>query len=96
MYRAPVEEIAFTLKYVAGLKPALAAGSFGELGEDLVDAILAEAGRFATEEVAPLYKIGDELGAVLSGAAVTMPPGWKALYRRWIDGGWNALSAPEE
>ncbi|MCF6117930.1 acyl-CoA dehydrogenase [Mesorhizobium muleiense] len=96
MYRAPVEEIAFTLKHVAGLKPALDAGTFGDLGEDLVDAILAEAGRFASEEVAPLYKIGDEQGAVLSGAAVTMPPGWKELYRRWIGGGWNALSAPEE
>ncbi|TIL96191.1 MAG: acyl-CoA dehydrogenase [Mesorhizobium sp.] len=96
MYRAPVEEIAFTLKHVAGLKPALDAGTFGDLGEDLVDAILAEAGRFAGEEVAPLYKVGDEQGAVLSGAAVTMPLGWKELYRRWIDGGWNALSAPEE
>jgi alkylation response protein AidB-like acyl-CoA dehydrogenase len=96
MYRAPVEEIAFTLKHVAGLKPALDAGTFGDLGEDLVDAILAEAGRFASEEVAPLYEIGDEQGAVLSGAAVTTPPGWKELYRRWIDGGWNALSAPEE
>lgn len=95
MYRAPVEEIAFTLKHVAGLKPALDAGIFGELGEDLVDAILAEAGRFASEEVAPLYKIGDQQGAVLDGAAVTTPPGWKELYRRWIGGGWNALSAPE-
>ncbi|TJX03832.1 MAG: acyl-CoA dehydrogenase, partial [Mesorhizobium sp.] len=96
MYRAPIEDIAFTLKHVAGLRPALDAGTFGDVGEDLVDAILAEAGRFASEEVAPLYKIGDEQGAVLSGAAVTMPPGWKELYRRWIDGGWNALSAPEE
>ncbi|MBZ9662083.1 acyl-CoA dehydrogenase family protein [Mesorhizobium sp. ESP-6-4] len=96
MYRAPVEDIAFTLKQVAGLKPALDAGIFGDLGEDLVDAILAEAGRFASEEVAPLYKIGDEQGAVLKDAAVTTPPGWKELYRRWIEGGWNALSGPEE
>ncbi len=96
MYRAPVADIAFTLKHVAGLKPALDAGAFGELGEDLVDAVLEEAGRFATEEVAPLYKIGDETGAVLKDAAVTMPAGWKGLYRRWIDGGWNGLSAPEE
>ncbi|TPN83309.1 acyl-CoA dehydrogenase [Mesorhizobium sp. CU2] len=96
MYRAPVEDIAFTLKHVAGLKPALDSGAFGDLGEDLVDAILAEAGRFATEEVAPLQKIGDERGAVLKDAAVTMPPGWKELYRRWIEGGWNALSGPEE
>lgn len=96
MYRAPVEDIAFTLKHVAGLKPALDAGTFGDLGEDIVDAILAEAGRFASEEVAPLYKVGDEHGAVLKDAAVTTPPGWKELYRRWIEGGWNALSGPEE
>ena len=96
MYRAPVAEIAFTLKHVAGLKPALDAGAFGELGEDLVDAVLEEAGRFATDEVAPLYKVGDETGAILKDAAVTMPAGWKDVYRRWIEGGWNGLSAPEE
>ncbi|MGX9146227.1 acyl-CoA dehydrogenase family protein [Mesorhizobium sp. 128a] len=96
MYKAPVEDISFTLKHVAGLKTALDSGAFGDLGEALVDAILAEAGRFASEEVAPLYKIGDEHGAVLKDAAVTTPPGWKALYRSWIDGGWNALSGPEE
>lgn len=96
MYKAPVDDISFTLKHVAGLKPALDSGAFGDLGEDLVDAILAEAGRFASEEVAPLYRIGDQHGAVLKDAAVTTPPGWKALYRSWIDGGWNALSGPEE
>ncbi|WP_245465222.1 acyl-CoA dehydrogenase N-terminal domain-containing protein, partial [Mesorhizobium sp. M7A.F.Ca.CA.004.05.2.1] len=34
MYRAPVEDIAFTLKHVAGMKSALDAGTFGDLGED--------------------------------------------------------------
>ncbi|KQZ12829.1 acyl-CoA dehydrogenase [Mesorhizobium sp. Root554] len=96
MYRAPVGEIAFTLKHVAGLKPALDKGAFGELGEDVVDAVLEEAGRFATDEIAPLYKVGDEIGAQLKDGAVTTPPGWKALYRRWMDGGWNSLSAQEE
>ena len=96
MYRAPVDEIAFTLKHVAGLEGGARHRLFGDLSEDLVDAILAEAGRFATEEVAPLYKAGDEQGAVLKDAAVTTPPGWKELYRRWIEGGWNALSGPEE
>ncbi len=53
MYKAPVDEIAFTLKHVAGMADALQSGALGDLGEDLVDAILSEAGRFATEEVAP-------------------------------------------
>ena len=94
MYRAPVDEIAFTLKHVAGLKSALEDGKLGDLSEDLVDAILTEAGKFATDEIAPLYKVGDEEGAVWKDRAVTTPAGWRELYRRWIDGGWNALTGP--
>jgi acyl-CoA dehydrogenase len=96
MYRAPVDEIAHTLKHIAGLGAALDAGRLGDLSEDLVDAILGEAGRFATDEVTPLRKIGDEHGAVLKDGAVTTPPGWKDLYRRWTEGGWNALTGPED
>ena len=96
MYRAPVDEIAFTLKHVARMNDAIGQGSLGDLSEDLVDAILEEAGKFASDEVAPLHKIGDERGAVLKDAAVTMPPGWKEVYRHWIEGGWSALTGPED
>ncbi|NLS02594.1 acyl-CoA dehydrogenase [Rhizobium sp. P32RR-XVIII] len=96
MYKAPVEDIAFTLKHVAGLSEAIEKGLLGELGEDLVDAILSEAGRFATEEVAPLAEIGDRQGARLIDGEVKTPDGWAKLYRDWIAGGWNGLSAPEE
>ncbi|EKF19900.1 acyl-CoA dehydrogenase [Nitratireductor pacificus] len=96
MYSAPVDEIAFTLKHVTGFASDLEAGRFGDLSDDLVDAILGEAGRFAAEEIAPLARIGDEKGAVLEDGAVTTPPGWADLYRRWCEGGWNGLSAPEE
>jgi alkylation response protein AidB-like acyl-CoA dehydrogenase len=94
MYRAPVAEIAHTLKHVAGLSAALDKGQLGDLSEDLVDAILEEAGRFATEEVTPLRKVGDEVGAVWKEGDVTMPPGWRDVYHRWIEGGWNALAGP--
>ncbi|MVA98772.1 acyl-CoA dehydrogenase [Nitratireductor sp. CAU 1489] len=96
MYRAPVDDIAFALNEVAGLRGAIEDGLFPDLSADLVEAILGEAGRFAGEEVAPLARIGDEDGAVLKDAAVTMPEGWKDLYRRWVDGGWNGLSLPQE
>lgn len=96
MYKAPVEEIAFTLKHVAGLKDALDKGLFGDLGEDLVDAILTEAGRFATDEVAPLGEIGDTQGSRLIDGAVKTPDGWAKLYQDWIAGGWNGLTGPEE
>jgi acyl-CoA dehydrogenase len=96
MYRAPVEEIAFTLKHVVGLEKALEAGRLGDLSSDLVDAVLHEAGRFASDEIAPLAKIGDTQGAVFKDGKVTMPDGWRDLYHRWIEGGWNGLSGPVE
>ncbi|MBB4064387.1 acyl-CoA dehydrogenase [Gellertiella hungarica] len=96
MYKAPVEDILFTLKHVAGLGPALEEGALGDLSEDLVDAILGEAGRFATEVVAPLGPQGDRQGARHEGdGVVTLPDGWADLYRQWIEGGWNGLTAPE-
>ena len=96
MYRAPVEEIAHVLKHVAGLGKAIEEERFGDLSEDLVDAILAEAGRFASEEIAPINEIGDREGAALKDAEVTTATGWKKLYQDWIGGGWNALTGPEE
>ncbi len=95
MYKAPVDEIAFTLKHVAGMSEAMDKGLLGDLGEDLVDAILAEAGRFASDEVAPLADIGDREGARLVDGKVRLPDGWTDLYRNWAAGGWNALTAPE-
>ena len=96
MYRAPVDEISNTLKHVAGLSKALETGLLDNLSDDLVDAILEEAGKFASEEIAPLHEIGDSHGTPLQDGVVTMPPGWVDLYRRWAAGGWNALAGPEE
>ena len=59
MYQAPVSEISFTLNHAAGLGKALEDRTFGELSPDLVDAILSEAGKFASEEIAPLNTVGD-------------------------------------
>lgn len=95
MYKAPVEQIAFTLKHVAGLATALEEGRFGDLSEDLVDAILEEAARFAGQEMAPLAEIGDRQGARLENGEVRLPDGWANLYRRWADGGWNGLVSEE-
>ena len=95
-YRAPVEDIAFTLKHAAGMGDALAQGLYGDLGEDLIDAVLSEAGRFASDVIAPLNRVGDKHGTPFKDGAVTMPPGWKDAYRAWTEAGWNGLAAPED
>jgi butyryl-CoA dehydrogenase len=93
-YRAPVAEIAFTLRHVAGLSDAIAAGRYGDLTEDLCDQVLEEAGRFASDVIAPLNAIGDRHGTPLKDGIVTMAPGWKDAYRAWAAAGWNGLSGP--
>jgi acyl-CoA dehydrogenase len=95
-YRAPLADIGFALKYGAALKPAIEQGLFGELTLDDVDAVLAEAGRFAGEVIAPLNRIGDTFGTPFKDGVVTTAPGWKEAYRAWRLGGWNAVTAPAE
>src|SRR3954469_5915091 len=95
-YRAPVSDIAFTLKHSAGLKQAIAEGLYGDLSEDVVEAVLEEAGKFASTVIAPLNKVGDRQGTPFKDGAVTMPPGWKEAYRAWTQGGWNAVAAPAQ
>src|SRR4026208_1788749 len=102
-YRAPASDIAFTLKHGAGrADPAGAGGTAaarakrGELAAEDVDAVLEEAGRFATDVLAPLNAVGDRHGTPFKDGTVTMPPGWKEAYRSWAGAGWNAVSLPAQ
>jgi len=94
MYRAPVPEIAFTLEHVAGLGAARAAGALPEVDREVVEAVLAEAGRFASERIAPLNRVGDRHGVQISDGAITTAPGWRDAYRDLVEAGWNGVAAP--
>jgi alkylation response protein AidB-like acyl-CoA dehydrogenase len=74
----------------------LRAGLFGDLTAQDVEAILAEAGKFASEIIAPLNAVGDRHGTPFEGGAIIMPPGWKQAYRTWWQAGWNAVAAPAQ
>ena len=94
-YRAPVDDIVFTLRHVAGLDAVLAQGGH-ELAPEDVAAVLEEAGKLASEVIAPLDRVGDRHGARLSDGAVTTAPGWAEAYRAFVAGGWNGLRAAPE
>jgi len=95
-YRAPVADIVFALRNAAGFGPALAEGLYGDLADDVVEAVLAEAGKFADDILSPLNAIGDRNGTRFKDGAVTTAPGWKEAYRAWAQAGWNALAAPTQ
>src|SRR5258708_293145 len=80
----------------AGLCGALKDGLYGDLTEDLADAGREEAGKYASDVIAPLNAVGDKLGTPLKDGDITMPPGWKEAYTGWAQAGWNGLAGPTE
>ena len=93
-YRAPVSDLAFAMRHVAGFDRAAEDGIYGDLTPDLAETILEEAGKFASDAIAPLNRVGDLFGTPFKDGVVTMPPGWKETYHAWTQAGWNALAGP--
>ncbi len=93
-YTAPVTEISAALNDIAGLSDLIDEGLFPDLDPDLVNAILEEAGKFASGRIAPLNAQGDSQGAVLKDGDVHMPEGWREVYEQWCEAGWGGLPGP--
>jgi acyl-CoA dehydrogenase len=93
-YRAPVADIVFALRHAARFAAAREAGIY-DLDDETLSAVLEEAGKFATDVIAPLNRVGDVHGTPFKDGIVTMPPGWKQAYTSWAAAGWNGLAGPE-
>lgn len=92
-YRAPLEEIKFTLETMADMKKWSHIPAFAEAGDDLVHAVLEEAGKLANDIITPTNAIGDQKGAVLEGNTVKTPDEFKPMHTAYVEGGWPTLSA---
>ena len=95
-YRAPIRDLRFILEHVAGFARVAATPRFAEATPELADAILAEAGRIATDVIAPLNRAGDLTPARLENGAVVSSPGFADGYRALAEGGWVGIAARPE
>src|SRR3954464_12797724 len=95
-YRAPISDMLLSLTHGAGLKAAMEAGHYGDFDGDIVSAVLEEAGKFATDVLAPLNRVGDEHGIKLGDGKVTTAPRWPDAYKRSTHGGSNGGSGAED
>ncbi len=94
-YTAPIDEMLFVLETL-GARKALAGVPGGEhLDGETAQAVLDAAGAFAAGELAPLNRAGDKAGAKLENGVVRTAPGFAEAYRRFVDGGWNAVPFAE-
>ncbi len=79
-----------------GFLAAIEAGHYNGYEADFSASVIEEAGKFATEILEPLNQVGDREGIKLTDKGVVTAPGWPDAYKRWCDGGWNAVSGPEQ
>ncbi len=96
-YQAPVADMAYLINQVLD-----APASWRELpafeGLDAPTAaeVLAQAGKFAGEVLAPTNATGDLQGCTLAGGNVTTPTGYRQAYAAFVQGGWPALACVPE
>src|SRR5260221_9385343 len=94
-YGAPINDMLLALNHGAGLSAAVKAGHYGDFDADITAAVLEQAGKFASDVLAPLNRVGDEHGIKLEADQVITAPGWPDAYQRWTAAGWNAVSGAE-
>ncbi|MCC5947653.1 MAG: acyl-CoA dehydrogenase [Nitriliruptoraceae bacterium] len=95
-YRAPVRDARFVLEHITPLSALTALDAFAHAEPELVDGLLEEAGRFASEAIAPTNRDGDAEGAKVVDGGVVTPDSFKQAYDGYVQAGWGAVQHPAE
>ncbi|NBD19671.1 acyl-CoA dehydrogenase [Aquabacterium fontiphilum] len=92
-YHAPLREMRFTMQEVAGLRDVCALPGHEDASPELVEAILEEAGRFASGVLDPLNWPGDQQGARWDQGVVRAADGFREAYAQFCEAGWHGMPA---
>lgn len=94
MYKAPVDDMKFAIAHLVGIDDIAALPDMDMVSDDLVDAVLEEAGKVAGDIIAPLNHDGDVLGAKRNDdGSVSLPDGFDAAWHALATGGWVGFEA---
>ena len=98
-YTPPLRDMQFVMHEVLKVTDEFKAmPQHAEIDADTINAVLEEAGKFATDVIFPLNISGDTEGCKLDNVTheVTTPAGFKAAYEQYVAAGWPALSSDPE
>jgi len=95
-YRAPVKDMLFVMKELAGIDAVARLPGHEDAGLDTASAVLEECARFTGDVLAPLNVEGDKAPSSFKDGRVTTTPGFKEAFRQFAAGGWQGLQHPAE
>ena len=96
-YSAPIRDARFIINEVIRLGEYADLPGFESASADIVDTVIKEGGKFASEVLAPLNASGDREGCKRQqDGTVTTPEGFKQAHEMFRESGWGTLSAPEQ
>ena len=94
-YTPPLRDMQFVMHEVFKVTDEFKAmPQHAEVDVDTINAVIEEAGKFASEVIFPLNISGDTEGCTLDKVTheVKTPTGFKEAYDKFVEGGWAALS----
>ena len=95
-YRAPVKDMLFVMKELAGIDAVAQLPGFEEAGFDTAQAILEECAKLNEDVVAPLNWTGDTDPSHFQEGRVTATPGFKDAFVQYTQAGWQGLHHPAD
>jgi hypothetical protein len=95
-YRAPIKDMLFAMKELAGIDAVAQLPGYEEAGYDTAAAVLEECAKFNEGVVAPLNWEGDKYPSSFHDGKVTTTPGFKEAFKRFAEGGWQGLHHPAD
>ena len=97
-YRANVRDLQFNLFELLSLDKVLATGEFTDVDADSAREMLTAAADLAEGPLAAGFAEGDRTPPAFDPAShsVTLPEGFKASLRSWLDAGWSLMGLHED
>jgi alkylation response protein AidB-like acyl-CoA dehydrogenase len=92
IYHAPVRDMLFAYYEVNDGEGLRQLPGYEDIDRDTLQAILEEAGKFASEQLLPINHSGDEAGCQFKDGRVVTPAGFKQAYRDFVEAGWNSIA----
>jgi alkylation response protein AidB-like acyl-CoA dehydrogenase len=95
-YQAPLEDMNFVVNRLLDLPSFAVAIGNEDASEDLLQAVLSEADKLASQVWSPINFTGDQQGVKLTSDGVQPADGFKQAYQEYAQGGWSSLYFDEQ